>query len=111
MKTFDIIKPSLEQLFNAQKARVYEFWLETIRYQRSRKNGGQSFTTIADLHNWTYYEDSTHWSGLGNPETSKKFKEAYKRVFVAKNRFEQAGGKYKNFTPTRIPHKSNWTSV
>lgn len=96
MKTFDIIEPSLEQLFNVQRARAYEFFLEIRKYQRSKYDTQSLSSYDADLQEYIY-DPSSKWKVSPGSEMPKKFIETYNRLFLAKKKFERAGGKYRNF--------------
>lgn len=110
MKTFDILeKPSLQQLFNSQKARVYEFWLQITKLQKTRRISGDNVITLDE---WIYQPHEDGWNGKINSDQPKKFRQAFIRVQNAKKRFEQAGGDYEKFRPADYqPHKADWDKV
>lgn len=90
MKTDDLFKhnlPTLEQLYNTQKARVYEFILRT-NLIRTRAGGTPHPNSVTD--SW-YNETSNEWIGnFGNTKEGH----VYRRVYKAKSQYENAGGKY-----------------
>lgn len=90
MKIGDLAtNPTLQQLYNAQKARVYEFILAVCSNQ---KNGGIEYITSGYGKDW-YDQPSARW-GVNNISTDEKLNIKYKRVHPAKLKYEKAGGKY-----------------
>lgn len=89
MKLFEV-QPTddLQRLFNIQKARVYEYYLE--RYKSFR------LLSVDTLNVWIR-SSSQNWSSPLSPKATANEKRKFPRVYLAKKAFERAGGKYENF--------------
>lgn len=98
MKVFEVVDvESIMKLFNAQKARVYEFYIDlNKRYKKQTGDYSPRFS-YRTYQEWTneasrYWDDEGYFWKHDEVDANRK---AFQRVRKAKIAFEKAGGKFK----------------